>query len=103
MPNEQERLAALEAQMSDIKQALIRIDTKLDTLATHYPNKDTVNEMFRARDEQIRDLRQEVDRLRDEKHTEQQTVKSALPNWISSIIAVIAVVVSILGAVHNGR
>jgi uncharacterized small protein (DUF1192 family) len=89
--NEAERLAALEAEISSLKSLMVRMDTKLDTWSAHYLPRTEAAEMFRARDERIKDLTDEITRLRDEK----QQTKHIIPAWIQTAIALAAVVVSI--------
>jgi predicted RNase H-like nuclease (RuvC/YqgF family) len=89
--NEGERLAALEAEISSLKSLLVRMDTKLDTWSAHYLPRTEAAEMFRSRDERIRDLSEELMRMREEK----QQTKQLIPAWLQTAIALAAVVVSI--------
>lgn len=96
MGNEGERLAALEAEISSLKSMLVRMDTKLDTWAMHFLPRTEASEMFRARDERIRDLSEEIVRIRDEK----QQTKQLIPAWVQTAIAIVAVAVSIYALKH---
>lgn len=98
MGNESERLASLEAQfaavdtqLSEIKTALLRMDTKLDAWQSTYVPRAEINEMFRSRDEKITLLHQEIIDLNEEKKANKQL----LPTWTHAAVALIALALSI--------
>ncbi|UJF36619.1 hypothetical protein [Paenibacillus hexagrammi] len=101
MGNEAERLAALEAQINsfdsqlhEIKNALLRMDTKLDAWQSTYVPRAEISEMLRSRDEKIIALQQDIADIHDEK----QANKQLLPNWVQVGIAIAAVAISLYGA-----
>jgi hypothetical protein len=82
---EAERLAAMESELQFVKDYLIRIDTKLDAYAETYVPRTEINEMFRARDEQIRELKEQ-----------RQSSHQLWPTWLAAIAAVISCLAAIL-------
>ena len=63
---------------------LISMNSKLDAWAQTYVPRNEINEMFRARDEQIKELKE------DKKNNRQ-----SWPYWITAAIALAAFVYSI--------
>lgn len=89
---EAERLAAMESELQFVKDYLIRIDTKLDAYAETYVPRTEINEMFRARDEQIKELKDQNRELKEQRQSSHQL----WPTWIASIAAVISCLAAIL-------
>ncbi|MDZ5607913.1 hypothetical protein U2I54_12590 [Bacillus pseudomycoides] len=55
---EYERIAKLEVQLQSMNATVIRIEEKLDNNQKNYINRTEVEEMFKFRDREIRDLKQ---------------------------------------------
>lgn len=76
-----ERFARLEERLEGIERVSLRLEAKLDAWQETYVPRTEINEMFRARDEQIHELK-------DDKKTH----RANLPMWVSASAAVIALV-----------
>jgi len=87
-----ERLAKMEAQVEQMSAVVIRMEAKLDTWATNFLTRNEAAEMFRSRDQDIQETRQELKELKNEK----QSDKALWPAWIGAAVAVIALVVSVM-------
>lgn len=85
------RLLVVEKQLEDIKSAMLRMETKLDAWQENYVPRAEINEMFRSRDESIRDIRDENTRLWDERRANKQTI----PSWIQVAISLGAIGISL--------
>lgn len=53
MSDERERLAALEREVTSIKEMLVRMEGKMDAWSQNYVPRAETNEMLRTRDTQI--------------------------------------------------
>jgi chromosome segregation ATPase len=96
MGNEAERIASLEARLAGMETVLMRLEAKLDAYQSQFTPRQELYVMLEARDEKIKDLREEIDELKREK----QAHKQAIPNWVSSLIAAGALAFSIFGTTH---
>lgn len=56
MPDERERLAALEREVQTIKEMLVRMEKKMDAQQENYATRSELSEMLRIRDIQIEHL-----------------------------------------------
>ncbi|PDY77521.1 hypothetical protein COA08_29010 [Bacillus cereus] len=75
---EYERIAKLEVQLQSMNETLIRIEEKLDYNQKNYMQRSEVEEMFRFRDREIRDLKQAQEKLESDK-------KANISMWISGL------------------
>lgn len=82
-----ERLAKMEVQVEQTNNAILRMESKVDKMLEMYTTRPEVAEMFRARDKEIQELK---DHQRDN--------KGLFAAWAGVIVAVVAVVISLLSA-----
>ncbi|MGG5741552.1 MULTISPECIES: hypothetical protein [Bacillus cereus group] len=75
---EYERIAKLEVQLQSMNETLIRIEEKLDYNQKNYMQRSEVEEMFKFRDREIRDLKQAQEKLESDK-------KANISMWISGL------------------
>lgn len=97
MGNEQEnaeRIAKLEQRVDTtfewFKEALSRIESKLDASIDRFVSKDMFNEVTGG-------LQKQVNEIRDEKKTH----KSLLPLWIAIVPSIILAVIEIINLTHK--
>jgi hypothetical protein len=76
-----ERLARVEQDVVTVKDFLVRIDSKLDAWQNTYVPRQEINEMFRARDKEITELKD------NKKHNSTQFVA-----WAAVIVALVSIV-----------
>jgi predicted RNase H-like nuclease (RuvC/YqgF family) len=79
-----ERVARIEERLDAIERVILRMEAKLDAWQETYVPRTEINEMFRARDEQIRELKEE-----------QRNSKQVWPQWVAAIAAIMSVIVAI--------
>lgn len=60
MPDERERLAALEREVQTIKEMLVRMEKKMDAQQENYATRSELSEMLRIRDIQIEHLNNRI-------------------------------------------
>jgi hypothetical protein len=93
-----ERLARLETQMINMENHLKRIEGKIDSFSEFHPTRNEVNEKFRLRDEQIRNLQDLINEVIKGINQEKLTNRTNFPAWVMAIISASALIVSILTA-----
>lgn len=100
-----ERLVKVETKVDNIETVAVRMESKLDAWAANYVPRPEMNEMFRARDEQIELMRDEIKTMRTEKSTEQLTEKTSsksnLATWAYVIVSIVTVVISSVALFHK--
>jgi hypothetical protein len=74
------KLARVDVQLVGIKESLVKIEAKIDVWGNLYVPRAEINEMFRARDKEIQELK---DLKRDS--------KALIVSWAGVAVAVIAV------------
>lgn len=82
MQNEQ-RMTKMEADLDNIKELLIDIKNDLKNMNQAYVPRNEINIMFQQRDKEILDIK-----------TNLSDGKRNVPNWISSIVAIIAMLIA---------
>jgi hypothetical protein len=87
----QERLARLETQMENMLTGLARIDDKLDMWNQNYVPRNEINEMFRARDDDIKELREN----QQQERLDRRSFKTTWPSWVSAGCAFIMLLITI--------
>jgi septation ring formation regulator EzrA len=97
-----ERLATVETELKSIKDYLVRMDGKLDAWQQNYLTRNEAQEMFRARDKELTDVNQDLDKLRDEIKQDKQSNKTLWPAWAAVGVSVIALVATVWLAVALG-
>jgi uncharacterized coiled-coil DUF342 family protein len=85
---QEKEVAYLVAKMDLVIKSIDELKT---SLSNNYVPRPEINELLRSRDERIRDLSDEIMRLRDEK----QHTKQLIPAWVQTAIALVAVAISI--------
>lgn len=83
-PRNIERLASVETKLESIEAALIRMDAKLDAWNQNYVPRQEINEMFRARDKELEQIKLNA-----------TTNKNILPSWAAVIVAIAAMLVTL--------
>lgn len=86
---EYERIAKLEVQLQSMNEAVIRIESKLDYNQKNYMQRTEVEEMFKFRDREIRDLK-----LVQEKNDTNK--KAHISMWISGLSLAVLLLFNIL-------
>jgi hypothetical protein len=87
---ESARVEVLEARLENIEAFLLRLDGKLDAWNQNYVPRAELNEMFRARDKEIAEVK--LDK-RDNKNNG--------PVWIASCASVISLGVAVVALITN--
>jgi len=87
----QERLAKLETQMDTALHGISDINNKLDMWNQNYVPRNEIREMFRARDEDIKELRDDL----QQDHLDRRSFKTTWPNWVSAGIALVVLLVTL--------
>ncbi|MGR5876784.1 hypothetical protein ACT7C3_11415 [Bacillus pacificus] len=64
---EYERITKLEVQLQSMNAAVIQIEEKLDYNQKNYMQRTEIDEMFKFRDREIRDLKQAQEKLESNK------------------------------------
>ena len=83
-----ERLAKMEVQVEQTNNAILRMESKVDKMLESYPTRPEVAEMFRARDKEIQELK---DNQRDN--------KGLFAAWAGVIVAVIAAIIALVSII----
>lgn len=87
-----ERLARLEADVLSIKDYMIRLEGKLDAWTSMYVPRQEAYEMFRSRDSQIKDIKDEITELKENSKSN----KAMMVGWFSFAAAAISSLVAII-------
>lgn len=97
-----ERLAKLETQLENLTTLVVELKAQISSFTQNFPTRLEVNEMFRSRDQDIQETREEIKTMRVEMQTlksEQQNDKRAsaaqVASWISIVVGAMALVVSL--------
>lgn len=90
-----ERLAAMEAKLATLEGVLMRLEAKLDAWQSNYVPRAEINEMFRARDSHLEQLRVEIKEVRASEEHDRQANKSVWPLWTAAIVSLVALGVSL--------
>jgi hypothetical protein len=90
-----EKIARLETQIDNLTNIVMRMDAKLDTWQENYVPRKEIYEMFRARDKELADLSERVDKHIDDSNTESKSFKNNLPNWIGIIFGFISLLIMV--------
>jgi predicted RNase H-like nuclease (RuvC/YqgF family) len=91
-----EKIARLEEKMNLMAESIIRMEGKLDAWSQNYPTRTEVNEMFRARDKEIDDLRTDLKDLEIKYESGKQTNKNLLPQWFGIGVSLLALLATII-------
>lgn len=86
-----ERLAVVESQLKNIRDAIFTMNAKLDTWNATFPTRGEVKEMLVSRDQRLDRIEHEQDEMRQER----QSNKNVWPTWIAVIIAAAAFLASV--------
>lgn len=86
----EKKLAKVETDLNNIKELLLDIKGELRGLNQTYIPRPEMLEMLRGRDEKIAELKEEVKELKEENNKK----RDRTPNWISTIIAIAALIYS---------
>ncbi|MEH7457716.1 hypothetical protein V7183_10885 [Bacillus sp. JJ1127] len=86
---EYERIAKLEVQLQSMNATVIRIEEKLDYNQKNYMQRTEIEEMFKFRDREIRDLK-----LAQEKNDSNK--KAHISMWISGLSLAVLLLFNIL-------
>ncbi|HDX9631843.1 TPA: hypothetical protein ROY30_005613 [Bacillus cereus] len=86
---EYERIAKLEVQLQSMNATVIRIEEKLDSNQKNYMQRTEIEEMFKFRDREIRDLKQAQEKLDSNK-------KAHISMWISGLSLAVLLLFNIL-------
>ncbi|WP_399576630.1 hypothetical protein [Streptomyces sp. NPDC053079] len=86
---EYERIAKLEVQLQSMNAAVIRIEEKLDYNQKNYMQRTEIDEMFKFRDREIRDLKLAQEKLDSNK-------KAHISIWISGLSLAVLLLFNIL-------
>lgn len=77
------KLAKQETELAQMKEILLEIKADIKNMNKEYVPRQELNDMFGYRDKELREIK---DDLKDNKRN--------LPSWISSIVALVAVVIA---------
>ena len=98
-PQDYERLASLENQSKNhaeqferLYEATLRMEGKLDALTMNFLPRAEAQEMFRSRDEDIKEIR---DELREQRN-DNRSSKASLPAWFAVAISVIMAIFTLI-------
>lgn len=80
----------METEITNIKDLLLEVRDDIKNLNQTYIPRNETNVMFHQRDLAIQDIKKEVTELK----AELKDSKRNIPNWISSIVAIVAVIVA---------
>ncbi|MCU4786037.1 hypothetical protein V4W76_10760 [Bacillus thuringiensis] len=86
---EYERIAKLEVHLQTMNAAVKRIEEKLDYNQKNYMQRTEIDEMFKFRDREIRDLKQAQEKLESNK-------KANISMWISGLSLAVLLLFNIL-------
>ncbi|WP_258957095.1 hypothetical protein [Bacillus paranthracis] len=86
---EYERIAKLEVHLQTMNAAVKRIEEKLDHNQKNYMQRTEIDEMFKFRDREIRDLKQAQEKLDSNK-------KAHISMWISGLSLAVLLLFNIL-------
>ncbi|WP_342046001.1 hypothetical protein [Bacillus sp. OTU530] len=85
-----ERLAKLETQIENLTTLVIELKTQISSFTQNFPTRLEVNEMFRSRDQDIQETREELKELKNDKRASAAQVAS----WAGIGVAILALFVS---------
>lgn len=85
-----ERLAKLEAQLENLTQLMIEMKAQLSSFTQNFPTRLEVNEMFRSRDQDIQETREEVKELRNDNKARSAQIAA----WAGVVVAILALFIS---------
>jgi hypothetical protein len=85
-----ERLASVETELKSIKEMLARMDGKLEAWHQNYVPRAELNEMFRARDKEIEEIK-----------IAKQESRSLWPVWVGAAISLAGVITAIVALLNN--
>ena len=88
--NNNRDVVRMESDLNNIKELLLEVRDDIKNLNQTYIPRNETNVMFQQRDLAIQDLKQEVQTLK----TEMKDTKRTIPAWISSIVAIVAVLIA---------
>ncbi|MDP4549861.1 hypothetical protein Q9251_03090 [Alkalihalobacillus macyae] len=98
-PHNNERIAKLEEQSKGhtehydrLYEATLRMEGKLDALTMNFLPRAEAQEMFRSRDEDIKEIR---DELREQRNDSRNS-KATLPAWFAVGISIVVAVLTLI-------
>ncbi|HDR7980279.1 TPA: hypothetical protein QC443_002556 [Bacillus cereus] len=80
-----ERLAKVEAQLENLTQLVVELKAQIVVFSQNFPTRIEVAEMFRSRDEDIKEMKED-----------KRNNKALAASWASVVVAVVAVGVALL-------
>ncbi|WP_369355605.1 hypothetical protein [Lysinibacillus capsici] len=80
-----ERLAKVEAQLENLTQLVVELKVQIGAFSQNFPTRIEVSEMFRSRDEAIKEMKED-----------KRSNKALIASWASVVVAVVAVGVALL-------
>ncbi|WP_371017376.1 hypothetical protein [Pseudalkalibacillus sp. JSM 102089] len=103
MDSQNERIAKLEEQSKGhtdhydrLYETMLRMETKLDTYTTNFLPRTEAQEMFRSRDEDIKENRESLEKLENEIKNDSRSNKAILPAWFAVAISIIVGILSLI-------
>lgn len=96
-PKDYERMATMEEQIKQLVSAVTGLSQDLRNWQTNYVPRQEIGEMFRARDKEIQDINDELDKLRNERNSN----KGVIATWAGVIMSGAAVIVAVIAIITN--
>jgi hypothetical protein len=80
--------------MEHLTQLMVEMKTQLSSFTQNFPTRSEVNEMFRSRDEDIKELRDEIKAMRIEQQNDDRAGSAQKASWAGVAVAVLAIIVA---------
>lgn len=97
-----ERMSRLEVEIESLKELVMKIDAKLDVYASAYVPRQEFSEVIRSRDERISHTHEELQDFKSEYKEDTRAAKSLNISYISTFIAAISLVATIVALIKGG-
>ncbi len=84
-----ERLAKLETQLESMGQVMLRLEAKFDAWQTNFLTRVEADEMFRSRDKEIQNVREDLKEAKLDKRSNFALVPAYISLGVSIIIGLV--------------
>lgn len=98
-----QRLSSLETEVKYIREMLTSMNDKLDLWHQNFVPRHEIDERFKARDKQIKEVKDEVDKVKGNIQADQQTNKKTFPAWANVCIGIAMFVIGLVALLTGAK
>ena len=99
---DKERLAVVEEQIRQLVKGVTRLNEQLDSWQQNYVPRQEIDERFRSRDEDIRELREGFEAYKQQQNNDNRQTRSNVPVWVASIVSALMFLITLYTVISAG-